>query len=249
MRGLRTTLVVAISAILIGGAAAGFVAWRDGRLNLSPVRRTVTFSSRPVLARMRDLGQLETVRSIQRFVFPHDFLLSGVTTEMLLRRVAAAGRPAADVLSPAEQRHLRASLVATAAGLPVTREGRSFVVVTAQVVAGYDLTAPPFSSPDGAALLRDTAEEVTFYLPEASVLEVQIEDLSRERYPYPPVPIDAEGWRAVSTFVRAEASAPALERGLLHTARENAKPIFASLFGGAAERPLRFVDRPLDQSF
>jgi hypothetical protein len=162
------------------------------------------------LEEIRELSRLETLSYVQRTVFPHDFLQPHLTVTDILRTLASSGTAADEALTQEELTHLRAANLAQSLGLPTRSTDQDFVVVTTILIFGYDLEriaeeleelqvraekqrsrdpAPP--QPDG----------LVYTLPPPRLLTVMTENINRENYPFPPVYLDAGGWREVTTFV------------------------------------------------
>lgn len=138
------------------------------------------------LIRVQMISQLETLSWVRRSVFPHDYYLPDTSYVDLMAMEE-------DSLTPNQEDHRAAGSIAWDLGLALTRAQGGFVVVTTVVVFGYDLET---------LTIQNNGGRTTVQLPAAEVLSVTIEDIDRTAYPYGDVPIDAEGWREISAFVR-----------------------------------------------
>ncbi len=201
---LVTILVIALAiAILAGGAY--ILAGRTGFLP-SVVKRTQRGGSQGLLTAVADISELETLAYVRRTVFPHDYLQPDLTMTALVRLITARGGDAESALTPTELSHFHAANLASELGLATRRDQGGYVVVTAVYRFGYEIET-----------LMDYIETVDFEeersrilgdLPKGSLLSVEIEDLRRDRYPYGPVPVDADGWQRLTSFVVNEGLPP-----------------------------------------
>lgn len=221
-------------------------------------RRQRRFSSREILEQIRDVYELHTVEYVYRMVFPHDFYRADLSLRALFDRLAESQGPPEEELPPRELAFLRAYNLAYETGLPTSPEGDSFVVVTVRVRGGYaageprdledlfrleDANAPDAGEsavPDATGRLTPEESRVVVLLPEAAVVEVIIEDLNRENYPYPAAMVDAEEWREISSFVAEEARRRTVEEGILQEAEENARSFLTTLLAEAGFAEIRF---------
>jgi hypothetical protein len=185
-------------------AAAGLWFARDRVADLV-FRETTRSGSAGVFTGMEELAELETLAVVHKTVFPHDFYLDGVNYYRLLDRIRRSDRPAAEVLSPEELLHFSAVHLAERLSLATGPGMDGYLVVTTIMRLGFDLTEVV---PLIAAATAETGDrtDVTVTIPAAHVLSLETEDLSRDRYPYSAVYLDAAGWQEVSSFV-AEAIA------------------------------------------
>lgn len=221
-RGGGRSLAAAIGALVIAAVllAAAIVLSRGGG---GIVQRTVDSGFSATLEGVRDIGELETIAWVREVVFPHDFLLPGVSAMELVRRVGSAGAPADEVLTPAERAHLDATNLALDLALATSREDPRFVVVTTVTSVGYDVTSI------GARI--DDAGAVRVRLPEARILETRVEDVDPDAYAFGAIRLDADGWARVSAFVSERALADAPTEQLLEDARAGAERVLRALFG------------------
>ncbi|MFP4329905.1 MAG: DUF4230 domain-containing protein [Spirochaetaceae bacterium] len=243
---LTTTVTITLTLTLLA-AAAGF-------LFLPPLRGLLieeerTFSSRELLAEMNDILDLQTVEYVYRMVFPHDFYTPGLTLEGIFDRLAGESGTPEEILTDEELAFLRAYNLAWDIGFPTTPQGESFVVVTARVRAGYDLSGelegvfrlepldPQTSFPES---LPPEESRVIVSLPRASVVDVVLEDLSSENYPYPPARVDAQEWREISSLAGEVATRRTIREGILEEAQEQARRFIGALLTEAGFGDIRF---------
>lgn len=260
LRTLRWAAVLLVLLLLVGGAALLLPIFGEPILSLRDLlfRREERFSSEEILAEIRDLSQLQTVEYVYRMVFPHDFYTEGITLSSILDRLAAGGGSAEEILSQDELLYLRAHNLAAETGLATGPDGDAFVVVTARVRAGYNLDQPgELFTLQGAGSSRAGGGEdappplepgaapeetrVVVRLPEAEVVRLIIEDLGAAAYPYPEARVDAEEWRAISSFVGGAAELRTVEAGILEEARENTRQFLAGLLEQAGFAEVRFA--------
>jgi hypothetical protein len=217
--------------------------------------RERSFSSREILEQVRDVFELHTVEYVYRMVFPHDFYPEGLSLRNVFDRLAEEQGPPAEVLTPEEHAYLRAYNLAYESGLPTTAEGDSFVVVTVRVRGGYQLEATtdleelfrlePADRGVGNRGTPDPEESrVVVLLPRAEVVDLIIEDLNKENYPYPAARVDAEEWSAISSFVAEEARRRTVTDGILKEAEENARVFLTTLLTEAGFEEIFFESAP-----
>ncbi len=212
VRTIAWTLLAAIVSI-----AAVYTALR--RLP-SPaiVRHREEVASSLLLDRVIDIAELQTVAGVTKVVFPHDFYRQNRSVAEILDALESDG----DAPGDAERIHLEAYGIARSTGLALERTDTEFVVLTAIVVAGYDL-----SSYHG-----DRLSPGTFVLPEATILDVRIEDLQPDTYAYPAIRLTPDELRRVAVFVERNVPSLPVTAEIVRTAREQAVGVLSTLFGG-----------------
>ena len=159
-------------------------------------------------------ADFETLAYVRRTVFPHDYYHDDTTYNQLLMLDE-------DALTPDQDTHLRAASLAWDLELALSRSENRFVVVTTVLTFGYDLEELEIESAE---------ERVLVSLPPADLLTVTVEDIDRAGYPYGEVPVDAEEWRLVTTFVRERIESDPVNEELRAIARRNAIDILETLF-------------------
>ena len=192
--------LVLVSIVLVT-AVAVFLSVRDLSISDLFYRRTRTGGSQSILTAMEDLSRLETLAYIRRSVFPHDYLSPDIEMTELVRTITRHGGRAEEALTPLEYAHYRAANLASHLGMAVRRDQGGYVVVTSIYRFGYDVeTLTTYLRSTEKTESAKTAD-ILGALPPGVLLEIEIEALSRETYPYGPVKIDAEGWRRITAFV------------------------------------------------
>jgi len=184
-------------------------------------RTQTSSSSASMLESIRDMAELQTVSGVCQIVFPHDFYLSGVSGRDLIGRLPDGGE---ENLTTEERIHLGAYNLALETGLAPSRDERNFLVMTVVVLAGFDLSA---DLPIG---LETDGETTTILLPEAAILDIRIEDMTRENYDFPDVSITPNELRQISTFVREQVERFPEITALRELARTQALSFFSALF-------------------
>ena len=149
-RHVRLSIRIGILALLTVGAFAAVVsiAGHLGRLarfnlleGLGIVRTTDTQTATVMLERMRDLYRLDTIEMVYKTVFPYDYLDPALDIRSIIAATRATNGSVADILSPAQELYLRAYNLSHELGMQTGPDHYDFVVVTAVVRAGLDLSA------------------------------------------------------------------------------------------------------------
>lgn len=226
-----TTILLVIATVVFGLA---LISRSDHGLFSWIVRHEQRGGSLTTLNEMRDMARLETLAYVQRTVFPHDFLQPHLTVPDLLRKIAAAGTTAADALNPEELAHLRAANLATLLNLASTRDDSRFVVITTTMLFGYDLetVAEQLETVLNQHREEPPGEEPPQYvMPPPLVLTVITENINRANYPFPAIPLDAEGWRQVTSFVEDHVTVSAPMHELSRSASRNGRDALYALMG------------------
>lgn len=215
-------LPLAVGLLVVSIVAFGLLAWPA--LGPAILRDEAISATEGQLTAVESLSELTTLSWVRRTVFPHDFYLPDASyTEVVLLEE--------DSLTTAEETHLAAGSLAWDLRLALSRRERGFVVVTTVVEFGYDLRE---------LVIETTAEGVTIELPPAEIRRITMEDLDRQAYPYGEVPIDAEGWREITSFVRERIPTDPRVEELAETARDNAIEVLRALLA-VEDRPVDFL--------
>lgn len=226
--------LIILLAVVVAVALAALI-FRD-RLASLVVQREVTSGSAAVLEAVEQVGELETMAVVTRTVFPHEFYVEGLSYTALLRRVMRSGADAEEVLSPDELAHFQAANLAAELGLATVPGAGGFVVVTSVDRYGYrmdelsSLLAAAMADRAGESLPTEGPAVVT--LPPALRLSFEIEDLNRDNYPFGNVPLDAQDWNEVSSFVREWVSRRHDAASYRQTAANLGLELIRSLLGG-----------------
>lgn len=215
-------LPLAVILLVVSIVAFGLLAWPS--LGPAILSEETISATEGHLTVVESLSELITLSWVRRTVFPHDYYLPEASyTEILLLDE--------DALTPAEEAHLAAGSLAWDLRLALSRRERGFVVVTAVVEFGYDLTE---------LTIETTPEGILIDLPPAEIRRITVEDIDRQAYPYGEVPIDADGWREITAFVSERIPGDPRIDHLAEEARENAIDILGALLS-ADNRPIQFL--------
>jgi hypothetical protein len=244
-RFLFTLILVLV--LLAGGAIIGLslanVTFED-ILVKSGIMSVERYRSAELVSRdVRALAELNTVRYTMQRVFPYDFMDEGLSYTGVLAKLASSTEPAEDVLSPTEYRYWRTYNIALEAGLDPRPQAAEFVVVATTLYVGYELT----SIADGGELvtLQENAGRAEVHLPRPRILNVVVQDVKPDEYPYPDVSLSPEAWRRIAQFVAeelAQESRPAAtEQALFERAVNNTEALIRAVLTEAGFELVRFV--------
>lgn len=120
-----------------------------------------------------------------------------------------------------------------AENLPVLDDKDDFCVLSAQVTAGYDLSAllnlranprPPVSLEDGRVMVRLGPPEIT---------SLRVDDKLVNQEVFPDIKITPEEWRIIVDAMKPRIRDMALENGILEEAESYGRDFFTGLFQGA----------------
>ncbi len=215
-------------------------------------------SSQVIAQDVRTLARLNTVRYTMQQVFPYDFVPDEAAYRRITNKLNESTAPADEVLGEEELRHWRAYNVAVEAGLDPRPEAGEFVVISTTLYVGYRLDAMPGPgenvTPTELVRVRELDEEQTtgedstaarrlaeISLPEPSILDIVVQDVRPESYPYPDVELSPEGWRRVASLVREQAPPTAPTEDLYRRARENTEKLLERVLTRAGFDEIRFV--------
>ena len=236
----RLAIILVLLTILAAGVLLLPIAGKP-LLRLDTLLRSekTLFSSREILERITDIHELQTVEYVYSMVFPHDFYPPELSLDDIFDRLAEGGGSAEEILTSEEHAYLRAHDLARETGLPTDRRGDEFVVVTSRVAAGYAadtltemdqlLRVEPLDPDNDEREVRPEESRVVVSLPPAIIVAVTIEDLNEQNYPYPAAKVDAEEWRAISSFVAEQARSRTVKEGILTKAESNARAFLRRL--------------------
>lgn len=190
-------------------------------------------SSTVTLQAVRNVYAFNTVEYVHRAVFPYDYLPDDVSLNSILATLRTAQSSVKDALTPEEYLYFQAYNLATDVGMDLGPR-RDFVVVTVLVTAGFELTgldddAPPIFRTEDVEAPEGTLRRAVVTAPTPTITDIQVEDIVKEDYPYPDVPIGADGWRRVAAFVERQVEdLPEMEK-LLEIAGENGRTFVQEL--------------------
>ncbi|MFP4484487.1 MAG: hypothetical protein ACLFO1_06495 [Spirochaetaceae bacterium] len=252
---LAAVLLVLFFGLMAGLRIAGVTA-QDLLENAGILTVEHRASAELVSRDVRSLAELNTVRYTMQRIFPYDFMGRGLSDRQVQEKLSSSTRPAEEILSAAELRYWRAYNIALEAGMDPRPEAAEFVVVTTTLYVGYPVDALR-ESVDDADGHRDAADslvtldtrvvdgeerrEAVVRLPEPTILNVVVQDVKPEEYPYPDVAISPDAWRRIARFV-AEQSKPATVREeLFSRARSNAEELIRRVLTQAGIHDVVFV--------
>lgn len=248
---LRTRIGLILTAALVVVIVLALFTNVFGRqlipgLPMLRLQRTERFATSSItLESVRDLYAFTTVRYVHRAVFPYDYLPSGVSLNEILRKLRESDRTVRETLSEDEYLYFRTWNLAGDVDLSTTGGTFDFVVVTLLITAGFDvgsgeeeIVIEQFVTPEGTAARRAT---VTLAPPQ--IIEVAVEDIERDDYPYPDTSLGADGWRRIADFVRTESVPPEILDEILETARRNGEGFIRGVLEQAGFAEVRFTDR------
>ena len=246
---LRTRLELILAAAFLVVAALALFTNVFGRqlipgLPMIRLQRVERFATSSItLESVRDLYELTTVRYVHRAVFPYDYLPSGVSLNEILRKLRGSDRTVRETLSEEEYLYFRTWNLASEIDLSTTGGTFDFVVVTLIITAGFDvgsggeeIVIEQYTAPDGAA-----ARRATVTLPSPQIIEVAVEDIERDDYPYPDTSLGAEGWREVADYVREHSVPQPVVEEILETAKRNGEEFIRGVLEQAGFAEVRFT--------
>jgi hypothetical protein len=206
------------------------------KLQLQRVEQTQT--SVITISDVRAITELATIQLIHRAVFPYDYLPQDVSLPTVLRKLRTSNRTIQQTLTEDEYRYFRTYSLAQMVDLGVTGGTFDFVVVTIVLTAGVDFTD------DNASVevveTEDGERTAIVDLPEASILNVALEDIDPDTYPYPTASLGAEGWRQVADYVIEETIPDGRETALLAEAQGRAHEFVRRLLEQAGFERVEF---------
>lgn len=259
----RVRLIGSLLLILLLLGAGAFLALRVANISfrdilvntgvLSVERRS---SAELVSQEVRSLAQLNTLRYTLQRVFPYDFMDQGLSYRQVSEKLGSSPAPAEELLTPRELRYWQAYNVALEVGLDPRPEAGEFIVVSTTLLVGYrldELSGPAgerlvtirdgrvgTGAPGAAGESRGRRAEIA--LPEPQVLDVVVQDVRPEEYPYPDVAISPEGWRRVARFVSEAPRRAGLEEELLERAEQNARALIRTVLTEAGFGEVSFEE-------
>lgn len=230
MKG-RTGALLTLAALIL--LAIGFFLISDAVFDLGfgIIRDTTVSASVATLTQVRDILSLNTVEVVRKVVFPYDFVPETVDWNQFLKVREKRS------LTPLEISLAETYDLCSEIGIDLRKKRGDFVVITAIVKAGFDLSNPAFVSPEhaGAALAEeyvrpDSSGGIMIKLPSAVITDVIIEDSGSEGYGYPDIQIGPENWKKLTRFVRERIENETGVSDILDLATENGKQFLSRLF-------------------
>jgi len=206
------------------------------KLQLQRVERTQT--SVITIADVRAIAELATIQMIHRAVFPYDYLPRDVSLPTVLRKLRTSSRSIQRTLTEEEYRYFRTYSLSQEVDLGTTGGTFDFVVVTIVLTAGIDFTDREISIQVEES--EDENRAVVVHLPKASILDVALEDIDPQAYPYPTASLSAEGLRLVADYVIEETISKERQALLMDEAEQRARQLISSLLEQAGFDEVKF---------
>mgnify|MGYP006292364335 FL=1 len=224
-------------AIIIAVLAAAFIFLAgpifDIDLRGLILRRTTESVSIAVLQETRDVLSFQTVEYVYKAVFPYDFVDPDYDWRELLNKAATDAE-----LTDAELDHLDFYAFCRDLGIRLLTDRYEFVVITAVVRAGFDLSGTVFENPAAAEGISEyvsydeEARRLTLRLPEPVIVDFIIEDETSEAYPYPDIAMGPDKWKRLTGYAEGRIRARVMEEGILDQARERGRDFLERIFLG-----------------
>lgn len=229
--------------LLCAGAIAFFLV-SDTLFNLDfgIIREKEISSSVATLKQVRTVLSLNTVEVVRKIVFPYDFVPADIDWDLFLRETGNRQR------SSVEEAYLKTYTLCEEIGINLRSKRREFVVITAIIKAGFDLSNPVFSSPElaGEALAEqyvntDFSGGISIILPPATITDLILEDADTANYQYPDIEIGPENWKILTSFVKEHIETQAASDEILDLATENGRQFLERLFLDAGYSSVSFA--------
>ena len=226
-----TGVILAVSVLAV--LAAGFFLISDTVFDFGfgIIRDTTVTTSVATLTQVRNVLSLNTVEVVRKIVFPYDFVPSEMNWDLFLKQAGTRQ------LSPVEEKYLETYKICEEIGINLRSKRREFVVITAIIRAGFDLSNPVFSSPEQAGeklaeqyVRTDGAGGITIALPAVKITDLIIEDADTGTYRYPDIQIGPEKWKILTSFVKERIAGEGLSGEVLQVAAANGKQFLKRMF-------------------
>ena len=223
---MKTFSRLLVAAAIVAALTVAFFLISDTvfDLDFGIIRDTEVSSSVAVLTNMRDVFSLNTVEVVYKVVFPYDFVPGDMNWGLFLKQYRA-GRP----LSILEESYIAVYDLCEEIGIELEAREREFVVLTAIIKAGFDLSSPSFSVGEAVAgqgessVSIDSTGAAVVTVPPVIITDFILEDANTGTYPYPDIGIGPAGYRKLTSFVQDQIAGIAKSEGILDLARENGK--------------------------
>ena len=207
------------------------------------LHRVREFSTSSItLESMRELYAFTTVRYVHRAVFPYDYLPPGVSLNEILRKMRGTSSLTRDTLTEEENLFWSTYRLVNEINLSESGGTYDFVVVTLVITAGFDLSS---GSEEIVVeqISRNGAEgrRAIVTLAPATIVDVAVEDIQRDDYPYPDIALGADAWRRVAEYVRERSVADEVIDEILETARRNGELFIHGVLTEAGFTEVRFI--------
>lgn len=221
-----------IAAVII---AAAFVFLADPLFGIDLrniiLRRTTESMSVVVLQETRDVLNFQTIEYVYKAVFPYDFVETDYDWRALLNKAAANTE-----LTESELEHLDFYTFCRELGIRLLTDRYDFVVITAVVRAGFDLSGTAFEHPSAAEDITEyvaydeEARRLTLNLPEPVIVDFIIEDETSEAYPYPDIAMGPDKWKRLTEYAEGRIRGKVIGEGILSQAEERGRDFLERIF-------------------
>jgi hypothetical protein len=237
----RTGAILTLGIIAIFAVAFLLISDTVFDLGFGIIRDTTVSSSVATLTQVRNVLSLNTLEVVRKVVFPYDFVPAEMDWNLFLKiREKRA-------LSLLEMTYLETYELCMDIGIDLRKKRREFVVVTAIIKAGFDLSNPVFTTPEqaGSALadnyIRSESDGgVTIMMPPAVITDLIIEDADTDSYPYPDMQIGPENWKKLTSFVKGRIENETTADNILALATENGRQFLRRVFLDTGYSEVRF---------
>jgi hypothetical protein len=195
------------------------------------LRRTTESVSIAVLQETRDVLSFQTVEYVYKAVFPYDFVEPDYDWRGLLNKAATK-----EELTESEVAHLEFYTFCRDLGIRLLPDRFEFVVITAVVRAGYDLSGTAFESLSSAedisdyVVYDDEARRLTLNLPEPVIVDFIIEDETSEAYPYPDIAMGPDKWKRLTEYAEERIRSRVVNEGILEQAEDRGREFLERIF-------------------
>lgn len=238
---IKLGIMIAVILVLLSVVFLITMHVTDGQLisAIGAVRHSRTSQSELLFDEARDIYQLITAEFVIKMVFPHDFIPGGYSIQRVLQRVRTTNAPLSDILTRRELSYLELYNIGLETGLAIDPDSTTFIVFTAVVSAGYDVTDTPFEQPansesyESAIRVDEDSATVTILVPEPKILDITLEDPTRDTYRYPDIHVSPAQLRRITNYLREE---------LVH------HPHIAMLLAAADNNGRRFITQSLQSA-
>jgi len=227
----RTGIIMALSVVAVLVIGFFFISDTVFDFGFGIIRESTVSSSVATLTQVRTVLSLNTLEVVRKIVFPYDFVPAEMDWNLFFKAVDTRE------LSPLEEIYLATYEVCEKTGINLRSKRRDFVVITAIIKAGFDLSNPVFSSPQEVGedlaskyVRTDATGGISLSLPPAVITDLIIEDADTANYPYPDIQIGPENWKLLTSFVTERIESETGSGDILSLAEENGRQFLKRMF-------------------
>lgn len=195
------------------------------------LRRTTESVSIAVLQETRDVLSFQTVEYVYKAVFPYDFVEPDYDWRGLLNKAATDTE-----LTEVELEHLDFYTFCRDLGIRLLTDRYEFVVITAVIRAGVDLSGTAFENPASAGGITEyvaydeDARRLELRLPEPVIVDFIIEDETSEAYPYPDIAMGPDKWKRLTDYAEERIRSRVIDEGILELAEDRGREFLERIF-------------------